>query len=98
MCGSAAVTSRSRSPLHYPCWICLFIFFFLIIRRPRRATLFPSTTLFRSVALDDVASALPVRGGLRGQMLGGNRSEEHTSELQSHSFLSYPVFCLKKKT
>src|ERR1051326_9406952 len=29
--------------------------------------------------------------------LGGDRSEEHTSELQSHSFISYAVFCLKKK-
>src|ERR1051326_7524066 len=28
----------------------------------------------------------------------GNRSEEHTSELQSHSFISYAVFCLKKQT
>ena len=28
----------------------------------------------------------------------GSRSEEHTSELQSHSFISYAVFCLKKKT
>ena len=33
---------------------------------------------------------------LRGNVQGDVRSEEHTSELQSHSFISYAVFCLKK--
>src|ERR1051326_6933903 len=40
------------------------------------------------------ASARP--GGVVPPPAGGLRSEEHTSELQSHSFISYPVFCLKK--
>ena len=37
-------------------------------------------------------------GGLEPEDNGDLRSEEHTSELQSHSFISYAVFCLKKKT
>src|SRR6056300_1866447 len=72
----------------------LFVFFFLMIRRPPRSTLiltlFPYTTLFRSTwapgRLVD-CHGLPSPG----------RSEEHTSELQSHSEISYAVFCLKKK-
>src|ERR1051326_9459717 len=72
----------------------VFFFFFLMIRRPPRSTLFPYTTLFRSVfnwcyhgSVDETfITLLP------------DRSEEHTSELQSHSFISYAVFCLKKKT
>src|ERR1051326_7286512 len=70
--------------------------FFLMIRRPRRSTLFPYTTLFRS--LGEMAtvgwviktSASHHGGGFSGG--GEHRSEEHTSELQSHSFISYAVF------
>src|ERR1051326_9350844 len=69
-------------------------FFFLMIRRPPRSTLFPYTTLFRSVIF--------LLARERAFMLMGKsaekcllRSEEHTSELQSHSFISYAVFCLK---
>src|ERR1051326_9444483 len=69
------------------------LFFFLMIRRPPRSTLFPYTTLFRS---ED-----PIVGsGERDpehERYREPRSEEHTSELQSHSFISYAVFCLKKK-
>src|SRR3546814_13189904 len=89
-------------------------FFFLMIRRPPRSTrtdtLFPYTTLFRSVAQADF-SALDGAAGrakavVRGEELGGlqpmhvhlpARSEEHTSELQSLMRISYAVFCLKKK-
>src|ERR1051326_9271487 len=69
-----------------------FFFFFLMIRRPPRSTLFPYTTLFRSdlLPLHDDCDAYFLRSS-------GERSEEHTSELQSHSFISYAVFCLKKK-
>ena len=86
-------------------FLCLL--FFLMIRRPPRSTLFPYTTLFRSERLRvlPAGEVHPVRGagrrGRRGRrvgMLPGHRSEEHTSELQSHSFISYAVFCLKKKT
>src|SRR2546430_11705111 len=71
-----------------------------MIRRPPRSTLFPYTTLFRSLCACDP----PWRGdrGCRGRIpalpRAGRppRSEEHTSELQSQS-ISYAVFCLKKK-
>src|ERR1043166_9815870 len=72
--------------------LLFFFFFFLMIRRPPRSTLFPYTTLFRS---------LPAGGHLQyGDGGGGpcaDRSEEHTSELQSRFGISYAVFCLKKK-
>src|ERR1051326_9343428 len=71
------------------------VFFFLMIRRPPRSTLFPYTTLFRSD--DRRLSAVPARLGRR-RTAHQHRSEEHTSELQSHSFISYAVFCLKKQT
>src|SRR5213594_4796919 len=72
-------------------------FFFLMIRRPPRSTqaftLFPYTTLFRSPLVGHGAgeSALDVPEQF------GHRSEEHTSELQSRTLISYAVFCLKKK-
>src|SRR6516165_5670809 len=71
------------------------VFFFFMIRRPPRSTLFPYTTLFRSHHLSWCSAAprdrrAPARTALEG------RSEEHTSELQSQSN-SYAVFCLKKK-
>src|ERR1051326_9239497 len=70
----------------------LFFFFFLMIRRPPRSTLFPYTTLFRSRWCADSCSTACATGPP-----SATRSEEHTSELQSHSFISYAVFCLKKK-
>ena len=84
----------------------VFFFFFLMIRRPPRSTLFPYTTLFRSPYLTmpsglRSAPATNVRGEMRRSSWGlscwGQRSEEHTSELQSQSTISYAVFCLKKK-
>src|SRR6266705_4455809 len=68
-------------------------FFFLMIRPPPRSTLFPYTTLFRSVLV-----APPVRAGHGQQLERGDaaRSEEHTSELQS----PYDLVCrllLEKK-
>src|SRR3972149_7663898 len=62
---------------------CLVFFFFLMIRRPPRSTLFPYTTLFRSIVLGGRV------GGSDGESDGGwsQRSEEHTSELQSQSNL-----------
>src|ERR1051326_9458093 len=71
---------------------CVFFFFFLMIRRPPRSTLFPYTTLFRSVW---VVSSVPA--WIWRVLWVFSRSEEHTSELQLHSFISYAVFCLKKK-
>src|SRR5438477_11948907 len=88
---------------------CLvLIFFFLMIRRPPRSTLFPYTTLFRShtVALASgqelgYARLLIATGGqphrLRLPAAGLARSEEHTSELQSHVNLVCRLLLEKKK-
>src|SRR6267378_2092905 len=68
-------------------------FFFLMIRRPPRSTLFPYTTLFRAAGRAAFSSLslleTPPKGGISGDMAAylklprGSRSEEHTSELQS---------------
>src|SRR5476649_2977377 len=68
-----------------------FFVFFLMIRRPPRSTLFPYTTLFRSGG-DEVCGALEWRA-----RRGDERSEEHTSELQSHSELVCRLLLEKKK-
>src|SRR2546430_10226590 len=79
-------------------------FFFLMIRRPPRSTLFPYTTLFRSVELElpqdeRHAGAIPARGARRGRdpARQHRRSEEHTSELQSQSNLVCRLLLEKKK-
>src|SRR5215204_6912647 len=71
---------------------CSFCFFFLMIRRPPRSTLFPYTTLFRSRC----AAGRPGPPG-RSAAEGPSRSEEHTSELQSHSDLVCRLLLEKKK-
>src|SRR3546814_13766380 len=87
--------------------------FFLMIRLPPRSTrtdtLFPYTTLFRSAverAIVDLFEPHPIRNPCflcpppcdRELFVGErDRSEEHTSELQSLMRISYAVFCLKKK-
>src|SRR2546430_14358621 len=76
------------------------IFFFLMIRRPPRSTLFPYTTLFRSVSRArrnrGLRCASPVRRAGR-DIPGRRRSEEHTSELQSQSNLVCRLLLEKKK-
>src|SRR5699024_11843569 len=59
--------------------------FFIMFRRPPRSTLFPYTTLFRSVMTrsDMAGQACPTIGGCSSTDCGACRSEEHTSELQS---------------
>src|SRR2546422_6021188 len=93
-------------------YTCLFsLFFFLMIRRPPRSTLFPYTTLFRS--LNAEGRLFPVLAGLvpivdeiafvhgsrptgwEGQ--SSRRSEEHTSELQSRLHLVCRLLLEKKK-
>src|SRR2546428_4817965 len=85
----------------------LLFFFFLMIRRPPRSTLFPYTTLFRSRrfrrAGDVAALRAPlvlVRGADAPSRRAGSealRSEEHTSELQSRSDLVCRLLLEKKK-
>src|SRR3989449_7234366 len=89
-----------------------FVFFFLMIRRPPRSTLFPYTTLFRSATWDGPqphATAHEVAGVvlhgvhdviraleplLREDLVGDRKSTRLNS---SHGYISYAVFCLKKK-
>src|SRR5437588_10719149 len=86
------------------------IFFFLMIRRPPRSTLFPYTTLFRSPPsaggtprtspLEIVEAAWAAGREIRERRLATakrGRSEEHTSELQSHSDLVCRLLLEKKK-
>src|SRR5690349_24674226 len=80
------------------------IFFFLMIRRPPRSTLFPYTTLFRSVRLFDGFGPLELDGHQRAAgeidarvQTAGQRSEEHTSELQSRRDLVCRLLLEKKK-
>src|SRR5215204_7177116 len=70
-----------------------FFFFFLMIRRPPRSTLFPYTTLFRSVARAGALGA-PFGGGAPGR---GRADRKSTRLNSSHTVISYAVFCLKKK-
>src|SRR5689334_25130527 len=95
---------------HILSFILLFSLFFLMIRRPPRSTLFPYTTLFRSMdALVPVRergqpylNANARRGGRRvGRTRVARtyvRSEEHTSELQSQFHLVCRLLLEKKKT
>src|SRR2546430_17122301 len=86
--------------LHTLFFRAYLFFFFLMIRRPPRSTLFPYTTLFRSGMEARSASD---RSGLGHEVRGqsgarsASRSEEHTSELQSQSNLVCRLLLEKKK-
>src|SRR6266496_6253637 len=71
----------------------VFSFFFLMIRRPPRSTLFPYTTLFRSAG--PPAADQGPGSGLRA---GGPEDRKSTRLNSSHVESSYAVFCLKKKS
>src|SRR2546429_7787830 len=79
--------------------ILIFFFFFLMIRRPPRSTLFPYTTLFRSLLPPKRIGAALLRGrfGSFRNKLCLYRSEEHTSELQSRLHLVCRLLLEKKK-
>src|SRR3712207_7781951 len=95
------------------CLIILCICFFLMIRRPPRSTLFPYTTLFRSVrgraghgrpcgccSQTHVRTACRVTDGSRGAVGGlccSKDRKEHTSELQSRQYLVCRLLLEKKK-
>src|SRR5258708_18452666 len=88
-----------------------FLFFFLMIRRPPRSTLFPYTTLFRS-RMSSAPAWPQIRAAMWTAMppmslsssshspasTPANRSEEHTSELQSPDHLVCRLLLEKKKT
>src|SRR6266550_5100224 len=75
-----------------PHFIIFFFFFFLMIRRPPRSTLFPYTTLFRS---PDSAPGFHANAPDRGRPQSGDRKSTRLNS--SHGYISYAVFCLKKK-
>src|SRR5258708_9990875 len=97
----------------FQCLTRFFFFFFLMIRRPPRSTLFPYTTLFRSVyrqlsqmAVRSQGHGVPARAArsARRPSSAGDlarprqgRSEEHTSELQSPDHLVCRLLLEKKK-
>src|SRR5688572_32013842 len=99
--GSCSALSRlTRAPQSR-----VFLLFFLMIRRPPRSTLFPYTTLFRSAGRPAARPRATRCGRTAGRPAGRNgasrapvdRSEEHTSELQSQSNLVCRLLLEKKK-
>src|ERR1039458_8951223 len=74
--------------------VLIFVFFFLMIRRPPRSTLFPYTTLFRS------PPDRPGRPTCPGRATRFHRKADRKSTRlnSSHLGISYAVFCMKKKT
>src|SRR5438094_7554533 len=78
-----------------------YLFFFLMIRRPPRSTLFPYTTLFRSIdAVRDRRAAhqlRPARSDHRDRPEALQVDRKSTRLNSSHRTISYAVFCLKKK-
>src|SRR5207253_11385491 len=99
----------ASSMLHLRAFV--FFFFFLMIRRPPRSTLFPYTTLFRSVHVPPERPRRFIRPGQpsdRGQhpidlrpppseRTAAHRDRKSTRLNSSHVAISYAVFCLKKK-
>src|SRR5437588_12971684 len=88
-------TTRSDTTL-----LAMKTFLFLMYRRPPRPTLFPYTTLFRS--LPHLASQLlipfPVSEPAQNVIPDGDRLDRKSTRLNSsHTVISYAVFCLKKK-
>src|SRR2546429_484337 len=107
LCTSTSLLYRLQLLCHDDLYHLTFFFFFLMIRRPPRSTLFPYTTLFRSRD-----GARPRRGagagrrarrprGLLRPSQGLQREAEDRKSTRlnsSHGYISYAVFCLKKKT
>src|SRR2546421_3368302 len=94
--------------LHLPCTLVsirlssILFFFFLMIRRPPRSTLFPYTTLFRSRIFSKPAPGSTFHpAGFILSILGAisqpDEDRKSTRLNSSHDQISYAVFCLKKK-
>src|SRR5258706_212159 len=96
-CNLAGLLLSSQPPLHQ----FYTFFFFLMIRRPPRSTLFPYTTLFRSRPQAVSTAQRPARAlharPVRRQLSMDTRSEEHTSELQSLTNVVCRLLLVKKK-
>src|SRR2546430_12532305 len=81
----------------------MFFFFFLMIRRPPRSTLFPYTTLFRSDEKLGFSLSRLMFEGPEDQLTATENAQPAILEIgrarlnSSHSQISYAVFCLKKK-
>src|SRR2546430_9322183 len=84
---------------HADCTAIAFVFFFLMIRRPPRSTLFPYTTLFRSNSPNNPTGGVLSREAIRDiAAIARIASDRKSTRLNSsHSQISYAVFCLKKK-
>src|SRR6185295_15407763 len=80
--------------LHDTVYSFFFCFFFLMIRRPPRSTLFPYTTLFRSAGQEKRANGFRQRVDFLDRK---GRDRKSTRLNSSHANISYAVFCLKKK-
>src|ERR1039457_7575767 len=82
--------TRLSWSVHWCCLSCFF--FFLMIRRPPRSTLFPYTTLFRSRCRTKTTNRWPAPSSC------SNCPDRKSTRLNSsHLVISYAVFCLKKK-
>src|SRR2546422_8031441 len=80
--------------------VSVSFFFFLMIRRPPRSTLFPYTTLFRSELAEDLGVDYDRMSAelLRPPHHGRHPVDRKSTRLNSsHGYISYAVFCLKKK-
>src|SRR5258705_3339199 len=74
-------------------------FFFLMIRRPPRSTLFPYTTLFRSLTLESGADVLSIGSAVEMASAARRAGDRKSTRLNSsHLGSSYAVFCLQKKS
>src|SRR5215216_7745153 len=82
-------------------YIVFCVFFFLMIRRPPRSTLFPYTTLFRSRPTSPSKSHAARSGSTAAcracRRRAGPTDRKSTRLNSSHQIISYAVFCLKKK-
>src|SRR6266436_7102100 len=76
--------------------LVLLLFFFLMIRPPPRSTLFPYTTLFRSVTANTGVESIRTLNGTNTNSLALT-DRKSTRLNSSHGYRSYAVFCLKKK-
>src|SRR3989454_10731714 len=91
---------RLRYMLPHVLYSALLFFFFLMIRRPPRSTLFPYTTLFRSLELgpgEPLGDVLQLDEPTLEVARRTRQDRKSTRLNSSHGYISYAVFCLKKK-